>query len=300
MLAHQASRTALRISRLLLYVAADPQRRPLLAPGAAEATEALLSEAGLVEPWRLRAYHAPRSRSMRGWLEGKLLPGESTSVALRKRFVDDETRTAVVEGAQQVLIVGAGFDTLGMRVARRYPKLRVAELDHPATQSLKRHALRRLGCPRNLRLHPVDLGATTIPDALAELQWDRRAPTVIVAESVLTYLANDEVADFLRDVASVAPAGSRLLGTHLVPREQGRPTRSRWGGLLRTSLERIGEPARWSVSPEALGQLLQDAGFRSRTEPGRVDLRRRYLAAAGLGSLPLAEVECMFIADRDA
>lgn len=296
--AHQASRTALRISRLLLYIAADPRRAPLLAEGSAEATESLLRAAGLLEEWRARAYRAPRSRSMRGWLEGKLLPGESTYVALRKRVLDDETRAAISDGATQVLIIGAGFDTLGLRLARKNPRVRFVEIDHPATQSLKRHALAQVGRPENLVLHPADLAQTPVPEVLDELHWNRNNPSVVIAESVLTYLAEDEVGDFLRGVANVIPPGSRLLGTHLMPQTEGRATRSRWGGLLRTSLERLGEPPRWAVSPELLAQLLVENGFRPRREPGRGDLRLRYLVPMGLDDLALAEVERVLIADR--
>src|SRR5690606_10549634 len=156
MRAHRASQTALKISRLVLYVANDPRRAGLLPSGAAEATEALLRAAGVLQDWQVRAYRSDGFRSMLDWAERRLLPGQTTHVALRKRVLEDETRAAIEAGASRVLVVGAGFDTLALRLARARPHVRFVEIDHPATQSLKRHALDQLDPPPNLCLHPAD------------------------------------------------------------------------------------------------------------------------------------------------
>lgn len=298
MRAHQASRTAVKISRLVLYVADDPRRAPLLPMGAAESTEALLRAAGVLADWHQRAYRSPTMRSMLAWAERTLLPGQTTHVVLRKRVLDDEARAALEAGATQVLVVGAGFDTLALRLSRAYPAARFVEIDHPATQSLKRHALEQLDPPPNLRLHPADLAATPLPEVLDELSWDRRARSVAVAEGVLMYLGEHEVADFLRGLASVLGSGSRLMGTFMVPDEQGRPQMGRMGRLSRASLRAVGEPLRWATTPEDLDALLHEAGFELRNDPGRVDLRLRYLVPAGLDDLPLATIERVFLADR--
>jgi methyltransferase (TIGR00027 family) len=302
MRAHQASRTAIKIARVVVYVAADPRRGGLLPAGAAEITEALLQRAGVLHDWQLRAYHSRRVRSAIGWMEHRLLDGQSTHVALRKRVFDDEVRAAIEAGAVQVLVVGAGFDTLAFRLARAHGSVRFVEIDHPATQSLKRHALEELGphydWPANLELQPADLGATPLTDVLDELGWDRRARSVVVAEGLLMYLGEHEVADFLRGVAARQAPGSRLLGTYLVPDAEGRPTLGKLGGLTRASLRAIGEPLRWATTPEELATLLEDTGFAMRDDPGRVDLRLRYLVPAGLDDLPLPTHERVLMADR--
>lgn len=302
MRAHQASQTAVKIGRIVVYVAADPRRAPLLPMGAGETTEALLRGAGLLHGWQRRAVRSPGVRSTLGWLERTLLDGQGTHVALRKRVLDDEVRAALAAGAVQVLVVGAGFDTLAFRLAPEHRHVRFVEIDHPATQSLKRHALDQLGprqrLPVNLQLQPADLGATPLPDVLDELQWDRRARSVVVAEGALMDLGEHEVADFLRGVASRLAPGSRLLGTVLVPEAHGGAAVSRLGGLARASRRAIGQPRRWATSPAALTALLEDAGFTVRDEPGRVNLRLRYLVPAGLDDLPLPSDERMLMAER--
>lgn len=293
MRAQQVSRTALKVSRILLWVADDPRRAPLLPPGSAETTKALLRATGLLKDWHLRAYRSPRFKTLLSWSERTLAPGSTTHVALRKRLIEDETQAALEDGATQVLVVGAGFDTLALRLGRTHRSVRFVEIDHPATQSLKRHALDGLHPPPNLVFHPADLSETSLSDALDEAGWSRHARSVVIAEGLLMVLEHDDVADFLRGVASVMAPGSRLLGTYLLPDEQGR-----LGGLSRASLKAMGEPLRWSTTPEALAALLEEAGFRMYDEPGRIDLNLRYLVPAGL-DIPLSRLERIMIAERE-
>lgn len=299
MRAHRASHTALKVSRILLLVADDPQRAPLLPAGAAAATESLLRATGMLKDWHLRAYRSPGFRKMLAWSERRMIPGQSTHMVLRKRVIEDEVRDALRAGATQVLVVGAGFDTLAMRLGAEYPAVRFVEIDHPGTQSLKRHALQQLESPPNLVLHPVDLAQTSLPEALEELGgWRRSDRSVIIAEGVLMYLAQSDVADFLRGVASVAGAGSRLIATYLLPDDKGRPQLGPMGGLTRASLKAIGEPLQWASTPEVLASMLGEAGFLALEDPGRIDLRARYLVPAGLDALPLGTVERVALADR--
>jgi hypothetical protein len=99
-------------------------------------------------------------------------------------------------------------------------------------------------------------------------------------------------------VASRMAPGSRLLGTYLVPDAQGRPRVGKLGGITRTSLRLMGEPLRWATTAEGLAALLDATGFAMRDEPGRVDLRVRYLVPAGLDDLPLPDHERVLVAER--
>jgi hypothetical protein len=52
------------------------------------------------------------------------------------------TASAIKRGVRQYVIFGAGLDTFGYRNPYAEPRLRVFEVDHPATQSWKRMRLR--------------------------------------------------------------------------------------------------------------------------------------------------------------
>src|SRR4051794_17738665 len=53
-------------------------------------------------------------------------------LAARTCFFDDAVRDAIRDGARQVVIVGAGFDTRAYRLQQ--PGVQFFEVDHPATQ----------------------------------------------------------------------------------------------------------------------------------------------------------------------
>lgn len=52
--------------------------------------------------------------------------------------MDDEVRAALAAGAIHVLVVGAGYDTLALRLAAAHPEVLFVEVDRPATLGKKR------------------------------------------------------------------------------------------------------------------------------------------------------------------
>src|SRR5215472_5637038 len=59
-------------------------------------------------------------------------PGARTSGIARTRFIDDALLSALHEGFEQVVILGAGFDARAYRLPDM-EKIRVFEVDHPDT-----------------------------------------------------------------------------------------------------------------------------------------------------------------------
>ena len=61
--------------------------------------------------------------------------------ALRQRLADESLLAAVDRGARQVVILGAGLDSFGLRYPEVAASVEVVEVDHPATQQWKRARL---------------------------------------------------------------------------------------------------------------------------------------------------------------
>ena len=64
-------------------------------------------------------------------------------IAARSRYVEDELARLVARGVDQYVVLGAGLDTFACRNSD--PRLRVFEVDHPATQAWKRERLASTG-----------------------------------------------------------------------------------------------------------------------------------------------------------
>jgi methyltransferase (TIGR00027 family) len=61
-------------------------------------------------------------------------------IAVRTRFAEDALTAAVERGVRQVVVLGAGLDTYAYRCEWR-DRLRIFEVDYPATQAWKRQRL---------------------------------------------------------------------------------------------------------------------------------------------------------------
>src|SRR5580698_3090474 len=78
-------------------------------------------------------------------------------IAARTRFAEDALVAAVAGGAAQLVVLGAGLDTYAYRGAM-LDRLRIFEVDHPATQAWKRQRLAETAIPMPpaLTFAPVD------------------------------------------------------------------------------------------------------------------------------------------------
>jgi methyltransferase (TIGR00027 family) len=279
------SQTATKVARMLVYLGYDPAIAPLLPSGAATMTERLLLATGGMRQWMVDLYRRRGYRRVLDRISEALARGLVARVGLRKRFVDDEVRAAIELGATQVLVVGAGFDTLCMRLAAEFPRVRFFEIDHPATHASKRAGVLAIEGERpNLVLLGADLGQTRLEDVLrATEQWDPRASTVAVAEGVLMYLEREAVERFFTTVRASSGPDSRVVFTYLKYDRQGKAELGRFSSLTHAALAMLGETMHWCVESEAkLRDFLGELGFEYEPDPERFDLGVRYLQPAGL------------------
>ena len=75
------------------------------------------------------------------------------------------------------MILGAGFDTFSLRHRELADQVQVFEVDHPATQHIKRERVRRVAghIPPNLTFVPVDFEADRLDEALSRSRLDAGA-----------------------------------------------------------------------------------------------------------------------------
>lgn len=71
------------------------------------------------------------------------VPGVCGSVIARTRFIDDCLAKAIKKQIEQLVILGAGYDTRALRFSALKEKVKVFEIDHPATQQFKLRQLKK-------------------------------------------------------------------------------------------------------------------------------------------------------------
>jgi len=255
------SKTARKVALNIVTLGAKPGMDRVLPPGVAEATATLLVASGAVGAAAVRFSRSRRAVAIYEAFDW-MMPGQFEAFAHRKTFCDHQVREGIREGATQVLVLGAGYDTLGWRLAPEFPGVGFFEIDHPATARLKATGIAELGQRDNLHLIQEDLGEQRLVEVLAaNHSWDRTTPSVVVAEGLLMYLPPAAARDVFGQCAEIAGAGSRIAFTYVGTDAHGRPDAGRWTGLVLWILKASGEPWLWSLRPEELTPFLEETGW---------------------------------------
>lgn len=256
----QASATAKVIAASTVLLANEPTTAALIPPGAAELCTAFLSDG----PGDRLLCASARSRAARPlWraLEKLTHPGITHHYWHRKSWIEQRCRHALAHGVTRVVVIGAGFDTLAMRLAPDFPSVAWIEVDHPATQAQKRRGLAhsRLELPANLDFIGADLA--TDPAWVQRLGPSDRA-VLVIAEGLLMYLPPDRVHQLLADhLPRLAGADLWVLFSYMVRWPAGpggfRPS----SRLVEAWLRRKQEPFTWLMAPEAASEWLDAMSY---------------------------------------
>ncbi|HSY51015.1 MAG TPA: SAM-dependent methyltransferase [Thermoanaerobaculia bacterium] len=196
---------------------------------------------------------------------------------MRSRFAEDALAAAVAGGVRQYVVLGAGFDTFAYR--NPFPELRVFEVDHPATQAIKRRLLAGGGIdiPSSLTFVSIDFTTTALADALHAAGFDSSAPAFFSWLGVVPYLERPDIDATFSFIAAL-PVGSAVVFDYAVPPE----TLSWMGRLIYKRMAKrvaaIGEPWKTFFDPIALMADLRRLGYTSAEDFDGDALNARYFA----------------------
>lgn len=253
----QASSTAKVIAASTILLDSEDRDAEMVAPGAAALCRVFLS-ANAAD--RLLARSASHRWTRRFWraLERMTLPGIIHHYWRRKRWIEARCRAAIADGYNRVIILGAGFDTLGIRLAREFAAVEVIEMDHPATQSAKQRALLLNGVPlpENLRFACLNLAEEEFPAHRFE-----EAPTVFILEGLLMYLPERAVGNLFDAMGKLPGGKTKVIFSFMSKWPDGSSGFRPHSRLIHGWLALRGEPFTWSIAPERIEGFLATHGF---------------------------------------
>ena len=290
MRADSASDTARLVARSLLLASKDPNLSRLVPPDEPAFLAQILETAG---GHRLFEFTSSNflSRKFLFGIEQFLLPGIITHYLARKRRIEVEVRKAIEEGIKNVTIIGAGFDSLAWRLQKEFPEISFLELDHPATQKIKREAL---GENSVLQFSTIDLSKPDADQHFSKLKID--SPGVVVAEGLTMYLTEERISALLRNAASIAgPDGSLIFTFMNANRETGYGFHNE-SKLIARWLKKRNEPFLWGMLKDELPAFLENQGLSTLGILDHHDLDREILTPRNLQGITIAQGECLCIA----
>src|SRR5262249_37695588 len=154
---------------------------------------------------------------------------------------------------RQYVLLGAGFDSFILRQPAFAHDLDVFEIDHPASQAMKRRRLEECAVhvPPNVRFVPADLSAESLESVLARCGFSRATPAFFSWLGVTIYLSREANLATLRGIAASSAAGSEVVFTYIDQRALD-SRRSPELEAMRARRATLGEPWISGFHPSAL------------------------------------------------
>jgi methyltransferase (TIGR00027 family) len=199
-------------------------------------------------------------------------------VLARARYIEETLLEALDRGVQQYVIIGAGLDTFAFRRRDIGGRLKIFEVDHPASQAFKRSRLANAGLvtPANLHFAAADLEHETVSGALDRTSYDPKARTFFAWPGVTMYLTREAVFNTLRAISGIARHGSELVFDYFEPGAFGTDAPERVSLVLQRVRE-WGEPMRSGLDPTTLSSELSQVGLGLMEDLGPVEVQARFL-----------------------
>jgi methyltransferase (TIGR00027 family) len=201
-------------------------------------------------------------------------------VVVRTRYAEDALEAAVARGVRQYVIVGAGLDSFAMRRPPWARDVDVFEVDHPATQAMKRRRLADYGVVLSDKHHFVsaDLSREGLASALKRTPFQPTTPSFFSWLGVTTYLTREANLSTLRAMATCGAAGSEVVFTYRDQRDfDADPTDGALHGTGAT-VAAMGEPWVSGFHPDELAGDLRGVGLTLVENLNGEELNRRYFA----------------------
>jgi methyltransferase (TIGR00027 family) len=190
-----------------------------------------------------------------------VLSGARVQATCRGRYTEHALRLAQARGVNQYVILGAGLDTYAYR-AGPAGRVRVFEVDHPATQDWKRRALAagRVPVPDGVSFIAADLATESLACRLTAAGFDAAAPALFSWLGVTMYLTRDAIAATLAAIAGLAP-GTEVIADYLLREDMRDEAGALYGTLVAQAAAERGEPWLSVFTPEGLSGLARECGF---------------------------------------
>lgn len=181
--------------------------------------------------------------------------------AARSRIAEDALAGAVERGIRQIVILGAGLDTFALRNPHGARRIRIYEVDHPATQAWKRQRLAevQIALPPWLVLVPVDFERDDVGEKLVAAGFQQNAPAFFTWLGVVPYLTQEAIGRTLDYMSSIQ--NSEVVFDYLEPPEASSEELKQIEKQRTEQLEKMEERSVSRFEPASMAAILGAHGF---------------------------------------
>jgi len=210
-------------------------------------------------------------------------PGAVGFIVVRERYIDDYLKAGLAEGLDQVVLLGAGFDTRAYRIPG-IEQTRVFEIDYPATQETKRKGLKKVidPLPGYVTFLPVDFNTQSLGEQLQNSGYNEQAKTLFIWQGVTYFLEAKGVDSTLDFIANHAGPGSSVIFDYMYSEIFQDPNNS-YGKTLKRVAKMSGEEYMFGIDRGQEEAFLTRRGFHNVHNLTIEALKQRYFIGPNAG-----------------
>lgn len=193
----------------------------------------------------------------------EFLPGLSNSIRARVRYFDDFIEMTCREGLEQLVILGAGYDTRAYRLPGLKRKVRVFEVDHRDTQRIKSDKILEIfgSLPEHVVFVPMDLEFDDLGEILRANGYSPDQKTLFVLEGLVMYLPLEAIDEIFSYIVHHTGRGSAILFDYFPASVIDGSSEHEIAANIRSFTQMIGEPLQYGVPDGEIEKTLTDYGF---------------------------------------
>ena len=228
---------------------------------------------------------------LNAWLSEKLAPGFHEHLISRTKFIDELIEKSAVNGIEQYVILGAGYDSRAHRLELP-SSLKIFEVDQPEVSDNKLAKLpKELPNSENVTYVNIDFSYQSLTTQLIDAGFDQKQSTIFTLEGVSQYITKEAVSSTIKELASLTKDANSIFFMSYVDElldknpeacfGKGYPSPEKKANLIKSLSAKVGEPWVSFYSYEEIESLLSQNGYSVEENLTLEDLNSLYFGPFG-------------------
>jgi methyltransferase (TIGR00027 family) len=195
----------------------------------------------------------------------------------RDRYIDDVLQKALENNLEQLVILGAGYDTRAYRFDLQ-SQVKTFEVDYPATQQDKQAKLSEIfrKVPEHVTFVPIDFNKQSLKECLMESGYDPQRKTLFIWQGVTLYLTADAVDSTLDFVVKHSAVGSMIVFDYVYHAILDGTQKHAEVTHMHRYLQSMGEGITFGIPKGSVKTFLKDRGFNQVEDINAAGLKQIY------------------------
>jgi methyltransferase (TIGR00027 family) len=160
----------------------------------------------------------PPLRKLALWYLERKHPFILDCIPSRTRYIDEYLNECIEDGIEQLIILGAGYDSRAYRIENLKGRVTVFEVDHPATQERKIEKVQKMlsPLPSNVVYVPIDFDKEKLSQKMFQSGYDKGKKSLFIWEGVTPLITAEAVDETLHFVAKNSGPGSSIIFNYIL------------------------------------------------------------------------------------